>query len=223
MKRAVDRFRWLPALTLIALLALSAMGQSGEKNTAATLTKKERDFLVQYLQDTKKELLDEIRGLSETQMKFKPNPFTWSIAGNVEHITVVEEFVFSRITEEIMKSPARPDLKGEKGPLVGDITAIVVATNRNAEKFRFRAPAAFRPAKKLYATSQEAIADFGKTRAKALSFAESTREDLRSHFAEHVLIGTIDAYQWMLFIGSHSERHMAQIREIKANPNFPKK
>ncbi len=222
MKRAVDFFRCLPALACIALLWLSAAGQSGEKNTS-TLTKKERDFLVQYLQESKRKLLDEISGLSEAQMKFKPNPFTWSVAGNVEHINVVEDFVFSRITQEIMKSPARPELKGEKGPRVGDVTAIVVPTNRNAEKFRFTAPAAFRPTKKLYATSREAIADFEKIRAKALAFAETTGEDLRGHFAENPLIGTIDAYQWMLFIGSHCERHLSQIREIKANPNFPKK
>jgi len=33
----------------------------------------------------------------------------------------------------------------------------------------------------------------------------------------------IDTWQWMLEISSHAERHIQQIREIKADPNFPKK
>jgi hypothetical protein len=35
--------------------------------------------------------------------------------------------------------------------------------------------------------------------------------------------GLLDAYQWMLFQGAHSKRHTAQIEEVKADPNFPKK
>ena len=30
-------------------------------------------------------------------------------------------------------------------------------------------------------------------------------------------------YQWVLFIGAHSQRHTLQIYEVKASPNFPKR
>ena len=33
----------------------------------------------------------------------------------------------------------------------------------------------------------------------------------------------LDAYQWLLFISAHSERHTKQILEVKADPNFPQK
>jgi hypothetical protein len=33
----------------------------------------------------------------------------------------------------------------------------------------------------------------------------------------------IDCWQWMLEISTHAERHIQQIREIKNDPNFPKK
>ncbi len=33
----------------------------------------------------------------------------------------------------------------------------------------------------------------------------------------------LDAYQWVLLISAHCERHMKQIEEVKADPNFPKK
>jgi len=32
----------------------------------------------------------------------------------------------------------------------------------------------------------------------------------------------MDAYQWILFIAAHSERHTKQLLEVKADPNFPK-
>ncbi len=33
----------------------------------------------------------------------------------------------------------------------------------------------------------------------------------------------LDAYEWVLFIAAHSERHTKQILEVKADPNFPRK
>jgi hypothetical protein len=31
----------------------------------------------------------------------------------------------------------------------------------------------------------------------------------------------MDVYQWFLMISTHSQRHILQIREIKADPRFP--
>jgi hypothetical protein len=48
-----------------------------------------------------------------------------------------------------------------------------------------------------------------------------TTKDLREHVSESPL-GMLDGYEWLLFIGAHSERHTKQILEVKANPDFPK-
>jgi hypothetical protein len=32
-----------------------------------------------------------------------------------------------------------------------------------------------------------------------------------------------DAYQWALLISTHEQRHILQIREIKADPKYPKR
>jgi hypothetical protein len=32
----------------------------------------------------------------------------------------------------------------------------------------------------------------------------------------------MDGYEFILFIAAHSERHVKQINEVKADPNFPK-
>ena len=51
-------------------------------------------------------------------------------------------------------------------------------------------------------------------------YAQSTSEDLRSR---KLLEGNMDVYQWFLMISTHSQRHILQIREIKAHPDYPKK
>jgi hypothetical protein len=33
----------------------------------------------------------------------------------------------------------------------------------------------------------------------------------------------LDAYEWVLLIAAHSERHTKQINEVKTDPNFPRK
>jgi hypothetical protein len=41
--------------------------------------------------------------------------------------------------------------------------------------------------------------------------------------ARQYLTASQDLYQWFLMISTHSQRHILQIREVKAHRNFPKK
>jgi len=70
-------------------------------------------------------------------------------------------------------------------------------------------------------TPAETLDHFLKSRAKTIAFLEST-PDLREHAADSPLGQPLDAYEWLLFIGAHSERHTKQILEVKADPGFPK-
>ena len=44
---------------------------------------------------------------------------------------------------------------------------------------------------------------------------------LRAHVFPHPLFGPWDGYQWLLAAASHGARHTEQIREVKADRNFP--
>jgi hypothetical protein len=50
-------------------------------------------------------------------------------------------------------------------------------------------------------------------------YVKTTSADLRSR---KTLEGNIDVYQWFLMISTHAQRHILQIREIKAHANYPK-
>jgi len=61
---------------------------------------------------------------------------------------------------------------------------------------------------------------FRRLHAQMLRYARSTTDDLRGHVVERE---QNDAYQWLLLIPTHRSRHILQIREVKADPEFPKK
>lgn len=195
------------ALPVFAFLLLStaAFGQA--------LSQADRERGVQYLEKTRDNLIAATQGLSNAQMKFKPGPDRWSIAEVLEHITLVEDALFQNITSNIMKAPAgSPDRDAAKSD------ALVLAAVPDRSHKRQAAPE-FVPTGRW--TAAETLDHFQKSRAKTIEFLQST-PDLREHVADSPLGQPLDAYEWLLFVGAHSERHTKQILEVKADPNFPK-
>ena len=72
---------------LIGVLAVSGVAAAQE------LTKVEREHALQYLESTRKDVLDATNGLSEAQWNFKPGPDRWSVAQVMEHIAASEDFI----------------------------------------------------------------------------------------------------------------------------------
>lgn len=66
---------------------------------------------------------------------------------------------------------------------------------------------------------QESLAAFRKLRGVIRSYAATTQEDPRSRM---LLEGNMDVYQWLLMISTHSQRHIPQIRQIKAHASYPR-
>lgn len=65
------------------------------------------------------------------------------------------------------------------------------------------------------------MASFSKDRDKLIGYVATTNDDLRDR-VNQLPVGVYDSYQMILFIGAHSNRHMQQINEVKADPAFPK-
>ncbi len=190
---------------ILLLLCATALGQA--------LTQADRERALQYFQQTRDGVVAATKGLSDAQMKFKPAPDRWSVAEVLEHITLVEDALFQNITEKVMKAPAGPADRD-----TAKIDAMVLAMLPDRSK-KVKAPAEFVPKGRW--TPEETLDRFLKARAKTVAFLEST-PDLRAHVADSPLGQPLDAYEWLLFIAGHSERHTKQILEVKADPNFPK-
>ena len=197
------------SMAFALLLLIPGVGQ--------TLSQKEREQGVAELEGSRKAFLDATNGLSEAQWNFKPAPDRWSIAECAEHIGVTETFIRNLITEQALKGPAEP----EKRALVQgkDRSLMTMVVDRTA---KFKAPEAFQPTRR-WTTSGEITKNVLESRARTIEFVSTTQEDLRDHFMDHPVFKTLDTYQWILLTSGHMRRHTAQILEVKADPNFPKR
>jgi hypothetical protein len=193
---------------VIALLYAVSLAQ------AQTLTAADREKALQYLQSTRQALLDATAGLSEAQWNFKPAPDRWSVAEVTEHIAAAEDLLRGMIVEKVLTAPPRAEADDVKGIDQMVLAKIPDRTNK------VQAPEPLRPTNR-FGSPAGSLKHFQETRQQTIDFL-NTHDDLRAHAADSPLGKKLDAYEWILFIGGHSERHTKQINEVKADPNFPK-
>ena len=189
----------------LLLLCATAFGQG--------LAQADRERGVQYLEQTRDAVVAAVKGLSDAQLKFKAAPDRWSVAETLEHIAKAEDFIFQNVTDQVMKAPAGP---ADRDTAKIDAMVLAMIPDRS---HKAQAPPPLVPTSSW--TPAESLNHFLKSRAKTIAFLEST-PDLREHAADSPLGQPLDAYEWLLFIGAHSERHTKQILEVKADPGFPK-
>ena len=211
------RFRVL----LLTALCLFSVGVLVAQSTGApaaqpTLSPEERAAALKSLQATHDAFLQSIAGLSEKQWRFKPAADRWSIAEVSEHITVAEGMILGLVQEKIMSGPATPEKRAEVK--VTDVQILTLVPDRT---HKAQAPDFLKPTGR-FATREETVKAFEQARKATMDYVGTTNDDLRDHFAPHPLLGMMDAYQYVLLISAHSERHTKQILEVKADPNFPK-
>ena len=205
-------------LPLLLMLFVSCWALAADKTDKPAATPKyDAKFGEKYLKETEKNFLDSFSHLSEAQLKFKPAPDRWSVMEVAEHVTKAEDMFNQLVTEQIMKSPADPSKASE---VAGKETMLLEKVPDRSVKAQ--APEALKPTGK-WATRDELIKHFKETRAKNIAYIKDHYPEMRTHFLDQPPPGLLDAYQWLLFQGAHSKRHTAQIEEVKADPNFPKK
>ncbi len=195
-------------LLLCALVFLSVPAFAQE------LSQADRDKGVQYLEQTRDGVVAAVSGLSGAQMHFKAAPDRWSVAECLEHIALAEDYIFGNVTQNIMK--AGP------GPADRDVTKVdgMVLDLIPDRSHKAQAPGPLVPTGRW--TPDEALKHFLAGREKTIEFMK-TEPGLRAHVTAMPDLGqSLDAYEWLLFIGAHSKRHTAQIDEVKADPKFPK-
>lgn len=180
-----------------------------------TLTKKERKFATELLKDTHQALQKSVEGLTDEQLNFKASDSTWSIDGCVKHIAVSEKILFSAV-EDALSKPPNPDKRGDIKAT--DEQIINFMENRTT---KVKTSEAMKPENTQFQSTAEALNSINESRKKIIQFVNSTKEDLRNHVVEFPF-GSYDAYQVILMIGSHSNRHTQQIEEVKAQPGYPK-
>ncbi|MGE5814290.1 MAG: DinB family protein [Acidobacteriota bacterium] len=181
---------------------------SPKAEAKAGITDGDRQRLLAHLEMTEGWLVSELDGLSPAQLSFKMSPESWSISEVVEHLSIAEPQYWQQLQASMKQPPA------DKKPEATDAAILWYGIDRTR---RQKTGEARVPHDK--SNAQQSLASFRKLRAEMRDYARTTQEDLR---ARMLIDGNMDVYQWFLMISSHSQRHILQIREIKASAGYPK-
>lgn len=196
-------------LTLLVITGFAGSIHSG------SLTGKERKFLTTDLKDTKKAFLLSVKNLNQAQLNFKPTPESWSVKECAYHLAIAEKNIWE-MAKAALKEQANPDKRSEIK--ITDEQLMQMVRDRSK---KIKTPEVFEPKNAPYETLEAALSDFKARRADLIQYVKTTKDDLRNHVAQGPL-GLIDAYQVLLLLSAHTNRHTQQIEEVKSNPNFPK-
>jgi DinB superfamily len=191
--------------TLIAAILLVVMTDAPQ---AGPLTELERQRLIAHLEMTEGWLRDEVSQLSAAQLAFKPAPDAWSIMQVIDHLVVVGPIYWQDL-QKAMKGP--PSTVIRSGTDADILWYGIDRTNRE-KAIPSEVP------KGQLRDLRQALDAIRKQHAQLSQYIKTTSDDLRSRVVERQ--GS-DAYQWALLISTHEQRHILQIREIKADPRFP--
>lgn len=158
------------------------------------------------------------RDLTQEQLDFRPHPDAWSIGENLDHLARVEAGVarvLHKMTAEVAATGdhAAPDLPSQLGSL--DRFPILDRTTRR------RAPDMVAPRHGVEKEVLRRDLD-GSRRHLREALSALALYDLNPHTFPHPLLGALNLYQWTLFVGRHEQRHLEQIDDVLADPNFPR-
>src|SRR5947209_13057300 len=91
------RLMLLTAVLMAYAVAISAAD--------ATISADERAHVIKLLQDSQKEFLDAVEGLSDAQWTFKAGPDRWSVGETAEHIMLSEGLLFGQVRQALASPP----------------------------------------------------------------------------------------------------------------------
>jgi hypothetical protein len=159
-------------------------------------------------------------GLTEAQLNWKPSADQWSIAQCLEHLAVAtrgfDKYFVAALEQSRIKTQSAPRYKPT---MMGGWLARHVAPEAPR---KLRAPKIFKPANAstienslgMFLTEQTKFVDFVR-QAKGIDYNKSR---IRSPVTPLVRYSLADAFVITVL---HAQRHLAQARRVREEPNFP--
>lgn len=190
---------------LLCIVGVQVMSQS--------LTKAERTKALEHMKTTQSNLMASVDGLTEEQLNYKASEDSWSIAECLEHLAISETNLFG-IVEMTMQNAPDPSKRSEVAMSDDQLLGLIQSRD---QKVKTRPE--FEPSMK-YGGFDGSVKAFKTKRKENMKFVKSTDEDLRNRYFDFPF-GKVDAYQVILFMSGHTQRHKDQIEEIKSSAAFP--
>jgi uncharacterized damage-inducible protein DinB len=166
--------------------------------------------LANYAKAQRAELLSAVSLVPEPLRQHRAEAGGWSVAEVLEHLHRVERGIARLLVHSLERAKVEgigPEL--ETSSMMGSLDRFQL-TRRGRP---ISAPEPVLPRGELSAA--QAIAALTNSRQALLSALEAADGlALGAITYSHPLLGPLDLYQWVLFVGQHEARHAAQIHEI---------
>jgi hypothetical protein len=177
------------------------------------ITDRERETALALLARSRTAVLNAVDGVTEEQARWKPAAERWSILEYIEHLAVSDDALVA-LVKRSLDTPEHIETEDERKAREQKIRETPIPRGVN------HAPSNLRPGARFDSLA-DAVAAFLAARERTVEFAQSTTDDLRSHFTPHPVLGQMDGFQWLCGNARHAESHAAHVVEIRAMPEFP--
>ena len=167
--------------------------------------------IYEHIDRTRARLTAAVEDLSDEQQTFSPASERWSVAELVEHLSIVEESVASLL--ERLLGKAEESSADASAPDTFEPVSIEEFVERT-RSVKLEAPERIRPTGTLPVADSLARLKASRAALHALR-PRIERADGRAIRFPHPAWGPLDLYQWLLFVGAHEDRHLAQIEALK--------
>jgi hypothetical protein len=166
--------------------------------------------VLNYLDTTRSDLEKVVETVMPESREKRPSADCWSVAEVLEHLGIIEGRIVPLIAGSIAAAKAAglaPE--GETGSVLDSVDRSRISDRSQ----RVTAPEMVKPSAGLDGRSawlalQQSRADL---RAAVLSGDGLALSEVKQ---KHPVLGMINLYQWLIFVGAHEARHTEQIREI---------
>ena len=166
--------------------------------------------VLDHLDVTRSSLEQVLSEVPPERYSVQPDGGGWSVAEVLEHLAIVEGRVLKAFKEHIDESPAA-DLPREQ-----DASSVMASmdTVRLVDRTQ------------RLVSGEQSLPKTAAAPDVSWNLLMERRRDLRSRIraadgvalgsfkVPHARLGALNLYQWIIFLGSHEARHVAQIREV---------
>ncbi|HQV60138.1 MAG: hypothetical protein IPN39_14960 [Chitinophagaceae bacterium] len=198
---------------LITLLVVTGLAGTLNNNS---VSQQERKVVLEQLKTGKKDLLNEIKDLSDKQLSYVSPSTGLSVRKCMFQAAQTEKTMWE-ILNNAVKGPANPEKR-----LIISFTDNDLVERVKEGKLSPPVDIIFKQANAPWNNITAAVTDFKDLRSDRIKYMRTSTEDLRNHVLQ-TSFGWIDCYQYILVITAETNRYIEQIKAIKSEKKFPRK
>ena len=166
--------------------------------------------VINYLDTERTALREAVESVPPELRNQQPGADRWSVAQVLQHLLIIEKRIGLGMTKWVTDARASNRGPETETSSVMNSLPLQLITDRSQRR---NAPEEVRPSGDIDAQSAWVALEKSRESLRA-AFLSGDGLALSKVIQPHPVLGPINLYQWMLFVGSHEMRHTAQVIEI---------